>query len=156
MQSSLKIFSSVALGLLLSGCSGWSNPFHGWYGGNPFTGLFGTETKVVPPPEPNVMPTNYRTRLLQFLERELYDPTGVRDAYISEPKLRPFGTESRYTVCVRYNAKAGYGEYTGIKEYIGIYFHGDLTQFIPAAPGQCADAAYVRWPELETLKKRSS
>jgi len=156
MQSPRRLIALLVSALCLCGCSGWNNPFHGWYGGNPFGGLFNASTKVVPAPEPNIMPVNYRARLLQFLENELFDPTGVRDAYISEPKLRPIGTESRYTICVRYNAKAGYGEYTGIKEYIGIYFHGDLTQFIPAAPGQCTDAAYVRWPELETLKKRTS
>jgi hypothetical protein len=150
-----KILSFFVLALALCGCSSWGNPFAGWYGGNPITNLFGGE-KTVPAPEPNVMPANYRANLLNFLERELFDPNDIRDAYISEPKLMPFGSESRYAICVRYNAKSGYGQYTGVRDYVAIYFHGDLTQFIPASREQCANAAYVRWPELEGIRKRQS
>jgi hypothetical protein len=140
----------VALAVTLGGCSSWGNPLAGAY----YQPLFGSPERTVPAPEPNVMPANYRAKLLNFLENELYDPNDIRDAYITEPKLMPFGTENRYAVCVRYNAKTGYGQYTGVRDYIGIYFHGDLTQFVPASPDQCANAAYVRWPELEKLRKR--
>lgn len=108
-----------------------------------------------PPPEPNVLPTNYRAHLLDFLQVQLTDPIGVREAFISEPRLQPVGTETRYVICVRYNSKDGYGRYTGVRDYVGIYFHGSLTQFIPAAPQQCAGAAYVPFPELERLKRPS-
>jgi hypothetical protein len=145
-----KILCFLALGLALAGCSSWGNPLNSAYQ-MPFSNPFSKQSG--PPPEPNVMPTNFRTNLLNFLEKELVDPSGVRDAYVSEPTLQPFGTESRYAACVRYNAKNGYGEYTGSIDYVAIYFNGSLSQFVPASPGQCANAAYVRWPELERLKK---
>src|SRR5262249_11978853 len=63
--------------------------------------------KDEPPLEPNVAPTNYRAKLLDFLQVQLTDATGVREASISEPKLQPVGTESRYVACLRYNAKNG-------------------------------------------------
>ena len=106
-----------------------------------------------PPPEPNVMPTDYRAKLLDFLQVQLTDPSGVRGAFISEPKLQPIGSDNRYVACLRYDTKDGYGRYVGVKDYAAIYFNGSLTQFIPAAPGQCAGAAYLPFPELERLKK---
>jgi hypothetical protein len=105
------------------------------------------------PVEVNLPPTNTRSSLLAFLENQLVDPLGVRDAYITEPKLQPIGTESRYVVCVRYNAKDGYGQYTGSLDFIAIYFAGKLTQYLPATADQCRNAAYQRFPELEALKK---
>lgn len=134
-----KIFSFVALAALLGACSGFGNPF--------------ASKEPVAPVEPNVMPQNYRARLLAFLEKELADPSGVREAYIAEPKLQPIGNESRYMACVRYNAKNGYGQYVGTKDYVAIYFHGALNQYVVATPEQCAHAAYVPWPELEKLRK---
>jgi hypothetical protein len=134
-----KLLSAAALALALAGCGSFSNPFG--------------EKKAGPPPEPNVLPTNYRAKLLEFLQKELADPSGVRDAYFTEPKLLPIGTESRYAICLRYNAKNGYGQYVGTSDYIAIYFHGDLTQYVPATADQCSNAAYLRFPELEALKK---
>src|SRR5262249_3684155 len=95
----------AGLAVLLAAC-GTSNPFR----------------KDEPPPEPNVLPTSFRAKMLEFLQTQLTDPTGVRDASISEPKLQPVGAESRYVACVRYNSKNGYGQYTGIQEYVAIYF----------------------------------
>src|ERR1700704_5900974 len=76
--------------------------------------------------DPNIAPTNTRAGLLTFLQNQLVDPVGVRDAYITEPTLQPLGTEPRYFVCVRYNAKDAYGQYTGNREFIAIYFSGKL------------------------------
>lgn len=109
------------------------------------------DTKVV---EVNIPPANTRSSLLAFLEKQLVDPIGVRDAYITEPKLQPIGTESRYVVCVRYNAKDAYGQYTGNLDFIAIYFAGRLTQYVPATDDQCRNAAYQRFPELEAPKKK--
>ena len=103
--------------------------------------------------EPNVLPVNFRAKLLEFLQLQLTDPTGVREALVSEPRLQPFGNESRYVACLRYNSKNGYGQYTGVQEYVAIYFNGTLNQYVPAAPGQCTGAAYVPFPELERLKR---
>ncbi len=113
--------------------------------------LFGGKSDA-PPVDPNILPTNYRANLLDFLQNHLTDPSGVRDAHIAEPKLQPIGTESRYVVCLRYNAKDGYGQYVGIRDHIAIYFAGKLTQFVPATAEQCANAAFQRFPQLEALK----
>jgi len=106
--------------------------------------------------EPNVMPTNYRKAMLEFLQGQLIDPVGVRDAYITEPKLQAIGTENRYIVCVRYNTKDSYGQYIGIRDNVAIYFNGRLNQYLPARGDICLNAAYQRFPELETLKRPSS
>ena len=103
--------------------------------------------------DPNIPPANTRTGLLAFLQNQLVDPVGVRDAYITEPALQPIGTEPRYFVCVRYNAKDGFGQYTGSRDYIAIYFNAKLTQYVPAPADPCRSAAYQRFPELEALKK---
>jgi hypothetical protein len=138
MGSAMSAFARAGLltvVLVFSGCS-----------------LFGGKFDT-PPVEPNILPTNYRANLLDFLQNHLTDPSGVRDANISEPKLQPIGTESRYVVCLRYNAKDGYGQYVGIRDSIAIYFAGKLTQFVPATVEQCANAAYQRFPQLEALKR---
>jgi hypothetical protein len=125
----------VFAALMFSGCS-----------------LFGGKSDG-PPVEVNVLPPNYRANLLDFMQKNLTDPLGVRDAYISEPRLQPIGTESRFAVCVRYNAKDGFGQYVGSRDHIAIYFNGKLNQLVPATPEQCGNAAYQRFPELEALKR---
>src|SRR3954470_12388205 len=53
--------------------------------------------------DPNVFPTRYRADLVTYLttENQASDVISAREAYVSPPELRPFGTESRYVVCVR-------------------------------------------------------
>jgi hypothetical protein len=128
----------AAVGVVFSGCS-----------------AFEKSPDKQPPVEVNLPPTNTRAGLLALLEKQLVDPVGVRDAYITEPKLQQIGTESRYVVCVRYNAKDGYGQYTGSLDFIAIYFAGKINQYIPAPADQCRNAAYQRFPELEALKRPS-
>ncbi len=41
----------------------------------------------------------------------LNDPTGVRDAYVSEPAQRTLDGVNRYFSCVRYTAKKTGGQY---------------------------------------------
>src|SRR4051812_17659403 len=58
------------------------------------------------------LPANYRADILAFMHTYLNDPTGVRDAFISEPELRTLENFERYTVCLRYTArKSGGGGY---------------------------------------------
>ena len=116
--------------------------------------VFEKSPDKLPPVEVNLPPTNTRAGVLALLEKQLVDPVGVRDAYITEPKLQQIGTESRFAVCVRYNAKDGYGQYTGSLDFIAIYFAGKINQYIPATADQCRNAAYQRFPELEALKVR--
>ena len=115
--------------------------------------LFDKSPDKTPPVEVNLPPTNTRAGLLAFLEKQLVDPVSVREAYITEPTLQPLGTEPRYFVCVRYNGKDAYGQYTGSRDFIAIYFAGKLTQYVPAPADRCRNAAYQRFPELEALKK---
>lgn len=129
------IMSSIAFAVALTGCSLFDKKSDG------------------PPVVVNQVPPNYRATLLEFLKGHLNDPNGVRDAYITEPSLQPIADDTRYVVCVRFNAKDGYGQYTGSKDHIGIYFAGKLTQFLAATREQCGNAAYQRYPELEQFKK---
>ena len=137
-QSPRSIAVLVGLTMAFSGCS-----------------LFESKDKTAQI-EVNIPPTNTRALLLEFLQKQLFDPTSVRDAYITEPRLQPIGVDSRYVVCVRYNAKDGLGQYVGSRDFIAIYFAGKLNQYIAATPEQCASAPYTRFPELETLKKTAT
>ena len=116
--------------------------------------LFEKSPDKLPLVEVNLPPTNTRAGILALLEKQLVDRVGVREAYITEPKLQPIGTENRFVVCVRYNAKDGYGQYTGSLDFIAIYFAGKINQYIPATVDQCRNAAYQRFLELEALKKQ--
>ena len=42
---------------------------------------------------------------MAYLRTYLNDPTGIREAAISEPALKPVGTGDRCVVCVRFNPK---------------------------------------------------
>jgi hypothetical protein len=52
-------------------------------------------------PGPNAYPAAYRTELLDYLKNNPRAITTVREAYISAPSMKPFGSESRYFVCVK-------------------------------------------------------
>ena len=104
-----------------------------------------------PEENPNIVPTNYKQEIIDTLTRVLDDPTNVRDAYVSEPVLRPAGKGERYTVCVRANARNLMREYSGAKDRIAIFFGGHLNQLIDATKEQCGNASYKPFPELEKL-----
>jgi len=99
--------------------------------------------------DPNVFPTDYNRQILLTLTQTLVDPTNIKDAGITDPFLRPAGKEQRYVVCVRLNARDASRLYTGVKERIAYFYGGNLNQFVDASQGQCANAAYKPWPELE-------
>lgn len=99
--------------------------------------------------DPNLFPKYYRDEILFSLSRELEDPTNVRESGITEPVLRTAGREQRYAVCVRYNARNVNRQYTGVKERIAYFYAGHLNQLVHADQGQCKDAVYKPWPELE-------
>jgi hypothetical protein len=84
----------------------------------------------------------------------LADPTGVRDASVSEPALKQTGTVQRYISCLRYNAKDETGKYSGITERAVYFFNGDITQLIDdGAKETCKGAPYQPFPELTKLCK---
>ncbi len=101
----------------------------------------------------NAYPSNYKEKLLERLHGHLEDPVGVRDAFISEPALRPVGGVSRYVVCVRYNGRDRSGRYMGPREIMGVFHSGLMTQMIDAGREQCGNAAYQPFPELTKLCK---
>jgi hypothetical protein len=101
----------------------------------------------------NVYPANYRAELIAHLRTYLNDPTGVREAVVSEPVLKPAGFGERYVVCVRFNPKRAGGGYAGAKDHLVIYVGGKLDRYVEAAGENCKDAAYAAFPELERLTR---
>jgi hypothetical protein len=101
----------------------------------------------------NVYPADYRAELIAYLRTYLNDPTGVREAAISEPVLRPIGVGDRYVVCVRFDAKRSGGGYAGAKDHLVIYAGGKLDRYVETAGENCKDAAYAAFPELERLTR---
>ncbi len=102
-------------------------------------------------PNPNVMPASYRSDILSTVHRMLDDPTGIRDASIAEPALVQTGVETRYIVCLRYNAKNSEGGYSGLKDRAAYFYSGQLNAIVDASREQCGKAAYQPFPELEKL-----
>jgi hypothetical protein len=105
----------------------------------------------------SVFPGNYRAELVAFMRTYLNDPTNVRDAYIAEPTMKPFGSRNQYVVCVRYNAKNTDGRYMGSKDGMALFdggrFDHMIDQFNARVINQCADADYKPFPELQALKR---
>jgi len=101
----------------------------------------------------NVYPAEYRTELIAHLRTYLNDPTGIREAAISEPALKPVGIGDRYVVCVRFNPKRSGGGYAGVKDHLVIYAGGKLDRYVETAGENCKDAAYAAFPELERITR---
>lgn len=102
-------------------------------------------------PPANIVPGQYKAEILITLQRELDDPTNIREAFITEPFLLQGSKEQRYVVCVRSNSRDLNKNYTGIKDRIAYFYAGHLNQLIDATPEQCGKAAYQRWPDLEKV-----
>ena len=102
-------------------------------------------------PDANIFPKDYKLELMNTLQRELEDPTNIRDAFISEPFLTTASREQRYAVCVRSNSRNINRTYTGAKDRIGYFYAGHLNQLIEATADQRAKVAYKPWPELQNI-----
>jgi hypothetical protein len=102
--------------------------------------------------EANV-PTSYKADLVAFLRTYLNDPTQVREAAIAEPRLRAVGPETRWTACLRYNARDSIGKYSGVRERLAVYYRGRFDRLIENAREQCKDVVYAPFPELERLTR---
>ncbi|MCC6889640.1 MAG: hypothetical protein IT536_13995 [Hyphomicrobiales bacterium] len=109
--------------------------------------------------DPNLLPANYKAEILAYMRTYLNDPTGVRDASISEPELRtvpvalPMPSTQRYMVCLRFNAKDSTGKYQGSRDYMVAFLSGRLDTIGPARREQCAKAEWQPFPELEKLRR---
>ena len=99
------------------------------------------------------VPVNYKTDILAFMRTYLNDPTGIRDAYVSEPTRREIQGTERFVSCVRYNAKKSSGQYAGSKDSLVLYRYGRLDHLIDNGREACKDAAYRPFPELERLTR---
>jgi hypothetical protein len=101
------------------------------------------------PPGPS-----YKAEVVAFMRTYLNDPTGVKDAFISEPALRSLESVDRYSLCLRYTARKGPGQpYAASKDSLVLFREGRLDRIIDAAREACKDAAYQPFRELEQLKR---
>ena len=116
----------------LAGCSGFGKP------------------QQAATPDPNVFPANYRSSLLAFLRQSLTNRADFRGVMLSEPAIKPVGQSQHYVVCVQFNPQSK------LKTKAAVYLSGQMTQFIDAAPEQCAEAAYQPFKELEAANPASA
>ena len=100
----------------------------------------------------NIFPDRYRAEIISYQRTYLNDPTGIRSAAITPPTMRKVGSVERYVVCVRFNAKAAGGTYSGVRDHMAIFLAGKLDQ-MAATREECRDAAYEPFPELERLTR---
>ena len=109
-----------------------------------------------------VYPDNYKADILSLLRTYLNDPNNIRDAQISEPALKTIDGASRYSVCVRYNARKSNGQYAGIKDSLVTFRQGRLDRILDPSRDprdtaqireQCKDAAMKPFTELERLTR---
>jgi hypothetical protein len=100
-------------------------------------------------------PANYKADILAAMHAYLNDPSGIRDASISEPMLKEVGngTGTRYVVCLRFNGKRDNGNYAGIKQVEAVFLAGRFDDFVDAPREPCLAATYAPFPELEQIKR---
>ena len=119
-------------------------------GGCASSGLSGPETALGA--NVNVFPERYRAEIIAYQRSYLNDPTGIRQAGITQPALRSVGSVERYVVCVRFAAKASGGRHGEVRDHLAIFLAGKLDQ-MAATREQCRDAAYEPFLELERLTR---
>ena len=103
----------------------------------------------------NVYPTNYKSEILAYLRTYLNDPTGIRDAAIGQPALRPVHDHNRYVVCLRFSARKSSGSgYAGAKDNMMVFVAGKLDRLLEAGAREtCKDDTLAAFPELEHLTR---
>jgi hypothetical protein len=130
---------SAAAALLVSGCGG----HHLGFGGQQ------SDEGI------HAYPDNYKADILSGMHAYLNDPTGIRDASISEPMLKSVPGGTRYIVCLRFNGKQNNGSYGGEKQIAAVFLAGRFDDFIDpvAAREPCNGASYTPFPELGKLQR---
>jgi hypothetical protein len=104
----------------------------------------------------SVYPQNYRSEIVALMRTYLNDPTGVRDASVSEPTQRALDGANRYFSCVRYTAKKTGGQYAPSRDSLVLFRSGRLERIVDSeimSRAQCKDAAYVPFPELQQMTR---
>ena len=99
----------------------------------------------------NIYPDAYKAEVLAYLRNYLNDLSGIRDAGVSVPVVRPIGGVERYVVCVHFSARTPGASPSG-RDYIAIFLAGKLDQ-MAATRDQCGGATYEPFPELERLRR---
>jgi hypothetical protein len=99
----------------------------------------------------NVYPANYKSDILAAMHAYLNNPTGIRDAAISEPTLKWSGTVNRYVACLRFTPKKNVSEYGATREIAIVFMGGRLDRFVELPKTECAGVAYAAFPELQNL-----
>jgi hypothetical protein len=133
-----RIGALLLIAAVLAGCSAGERSFSGF------------ETKGGE--SVNIVPANYRAEILAYQRSYLNDPTGIRNAAITQPTLKNVGIGERYVVCARFDAKGPGGGYIGLHEYLVIFLAGKLDQ-MGVTRDQCVGANYQPFPELERLTR---
>jgi hypothetical protein len=80
----------------------------------------------------NTYPANYKSDILAAMHAYLNNPTGIRDAGLSEPTLKSSGNVTRYVACLR-------------------FMGGRLDRFVETPKQECTGATYAAFPELQNL-----
>jgi hypothetical protein len=103
----------------------------------------------------NAYPANYKAEIMAGMHAYLNDPTGIRDAAITEPALKSTGMvgPNRYMVCVRFNPKQSATVYDGTRDVAAVFLAGRFDRFIDTPKQQCGDAVYTPFPELQKLSR---
>jgi hypothetical protein len=99
----------------------------------------------------NAYPKNYKSDILAAAHAYLNYPTAIHDAAISDLTMKSVGNETRYVVCVKFNAKKNASEYAGEKEVAAMFLAGRFDRFVETPKDLCAGAAYAPFPELQKL-----
>jgi hypothetical protein len=101
----------------------------------------------------NAYPTNYKNDVLGAVHAYLKDPTGIRDAALSEPILKTVERQTRYVACVRFTPKQSTNANAGTKELAAIFLGGRFDRFVETAREACEGVTYAPFPELEKLSR---
>jgi hypothetical protein len=105
---------------------------------------FGFGQSTAPEPDPNILPADYKSSLMTFLQTNPFGLVGAREAALSPPELKPFGNETRYVACLRVAAP------DWRKEKMIVYYAGAINQFVDATD-LCKSAVYQPFPELPAM-----
>jgi hypothetical protein len=99
----------------------------------------------------NVYPTNYKSDILAAMHAYLKNPTGIRDAAISEPTIKSSGSVNRYVACLRFTPKKNASEYGGTREIAAVFMGGRLDRFVDLPKTECTGITYAAFPELQNM-----
>ncbi len=115
--------------------------------------LLGCSPDKAPTVESNAAPTKSKDEIIDTLKKlfEKNDTGSVTGAMISDPALEQVGSDQHYTACVRYTAHSTSNNLTANVERVAYFYAGHLNQLVEAAPGECRNAAYKPFPELDKV-----